>query len=182
MKLFDYLPENYRNSAEMKAMQEAIQPEIDALWEMRKDFLLQLDPTTATWGLDYWEKALGLKVEPDKLLDFRRSRVVAKIRGRGTTTVALIKEVGESFSNGEVDVVEIPEEDRLEIHFVGSLGVPPNMEDLESALNEILPAHLAWKFVIFYRTHDNITIYTHGELAGFTHLQIREEDLNAVNN
>lgn len=182
MKLIDYLPENYRSSAEMVALQEAIQPEIDALWEMRNDFLLQIDPTTATWGLDYWEKGLGLKSETEKPLDFRRSRVVAKLRGRGTTTVALLKEVSESFSNGEVDVVEVASEDRLEIHFVGTIGVPPNMGDLEETLNEVIPAHLAWKFVVFFRTSEELTAYTHGELAAFTHHQIREENLNAVDN
>lgn len=180
MKLIDYLPHSYRDSAEMMALQDAIQPEIDELWRLRNDFLSQLDPMTATWGLEYWEKALGLKAEPGKQLDFRRTRVVAKLRGRSTTTVALIKEVSESFSNGQVDVVEIPEEDRLEIHLIGQLGIPPNMEDLAEILNEIIPAHLGWEFAIAFRPHSEVASYTHGELAAFTHHQIREEKLNEV--
>lgn len=182
MKLIDYLPENYHGSTEMVALQEAIQPEIDALWEMRHDFLLQLDPMTATWGLTYWEKALGLKNGTEKQIEFRRSRVVAKLRGRGTTTVALIQEVAESFSNGEVDVAEVAEEDRLEIRFIGGIGIPPNLDDLKETLNEIIPAHLAWDFVIAFRLHSEVAAYTHGELAAFTHHQIREENLNEAYN
>ena len=181
MKLMEYLPDNYRDSTEMKAIQQAIQPEIDSLWELRGDFLRQLDPMTATWGLNYWEKAFGLKVEPEKEPELRRSRIVAKIRGRGTSTVARIKSVAESFAHGEVDIVEIPEEDRLLIRLISVLGIPPNLDDLKNAIGEILPAHLAWELVFFYRTHAMLRPYTHGELAAFTHHQIREENLNEAN-
>ena len=59
-RLMDYLPENYPASRETAAFQEALQPEADALWAARDGLLAQLDPYTATWGLDYWERALGI--------------------------------------------------------------------------------------------------------------------------
>lgn len=52
-RLMDYLPENYPASRETAAFQEALQPEADALWAARDGLLAQLDPYTATWGLDY---------------------------------------------------------------------------------------------------------------------------------
>ena len=173
----DYLPENYSVSAETKAIQEAIQPELTALWEGRDSLLAQLHPSTATWGLDYWERALGLSTDHSKELEYRRTRVVAKLRGNGTTTAALIKNVAESFTNGEVDVAELYSEYKVEIRFVGTLGIPPNMEDLRAALEDIMPAHLAWEFVIYYRTQDMVRQYTHGELSAFQHQTIREGDL-----
>lgn len=177
-----YLPENYDQSAETRTIQEAIQPEMTKLQEARDDLLLQLNPYTATWGLKLWEAGLGLATDESKPLDYRRTRVVSKVRGNGTTTVALIKSVSESFSYGKVAVVEYYSDCKVEIRFVGTIGMPPNMDDLEDALNDIMPAHLTWDFVIYYRTHGQVGAYTHGQLAAFTHLTIREGNLNAADN
>lgn len=68
----------------------------------------QLCVNTATWGLQYWEKTLGIPVEQGKDLEYRRSRIRSKLRGSGVTTVALIESVAESFSNGDVAVTEYP--------------------------------------------------------------------------
>ena len=175
--LMDYLPEWYQDSPETVATQKAIQPELDMIWTARNDLLLQLNPNTATWGLDFWEEALGLPTDKSKELAFRRTRVVAKLRGSGTTTVPLIKNVSESFSNGEVEVAEFYSEYRVEIRFVGTIGIPPNLEDLRDALCDIMPAHLVWEFVIYYRIHQQVRPYTHGELSAFQHQTIREGDL-----
>lgn len=177
MKLMDLLPERYTGSAETVAFQEAFQPELDSLWAARNDLLLQLDPRTATWSLDLWESAFGIPVDSSKDIEHRRTRVISKIRGSGTTTVALIKSVSESFANGEVEVDEIYSEYRLEIRFVGQIGIPPNLEDLRTALQDIIPAHLAWEFIINYFRHEQLRPYTHGELAAFAHNAIREGDL-----
>ena len=177
--LMSYLPDNYTASPEMRALQEAIQPETDAAWNGRNDLLLQLDPRTAgAWGLSLWEAAFGIVPDPARDLEFRRTRVLAMIRGSGTVTPAHIREVAESFSNGTVQVNEFPRENRIEIEFTGTLGIPPNIEDLQAVLKMIIPAHLAWSFVIHYRTHSQLTGYTHGQLAAYTHNTIREEDMN----
>lgn len=176
--LMSYLPESYADSPEMTMLQETLQQETDAVWAARGSLAEQLDPRTATWGLDLWEAAFGIVPDPAKDLEFRRTRVVAMIRGSGTVTPAHIIEVAESFSNGTVQVNEFPRENRIEIEFTGTLGIPPNIEDLQTVLEMIIPAHLAWSFVIHYRTHAQLTGYTHGQLAAYTHNTIREEDLN----
>lgn len=63
--LLNYLPAWYRESPEVRAIQQAIQPELDTLWTFREEFARQLDPSTATWGLSLWEEALGLEAEED---------------------------------------------------------------------------------------------------------------------
>lgn len=176
-ELMAYLPESYDGSPETRTIQEAVQPELEALWEGRDSLLAQLDPNTATWGLDYWEQALGLATDQSKEMEYRRSRIVSKLRGSGTTTAALIKNVSESFTNGEVDVEEAYGEYTVRIRFVGRIGIPPNLEDLRDALKDIMPAHLAWEFVITYRLNQEIQAYTHGGLAVFQHQTIREGDL-----
>lgn len=55
------------------------------------------------------------------------------------TTVAMIQNVAESFSNGTVAVTEFPSRYRIEIKFVGSIGTPPNMDDLTAACGRSCP-------------------------------------------
>ena len=157
-------PDFYAGSPEFVDMQNALEPEALALWTARDGLMDQLCVNTATWGLQYWEQTLGITVEQGKDLEYRRSRIRSKLRGSGVTTVALIESVAESFSNGDVAVTEFPQACRLEIKFVGTIGIPPNLEDLTASLREILPAHLAWDYVMVYNTWDMTAQHTWDEL------------------
>ena len=108
--LISRYPDFLAGSAEFKDVQDAMEPEVIALWEARDGLMAQLEVETATWGLKYWETALGLNVEESKDADYRRSRIRAKLRGAGVTTVAMVKNVAESFSDGAVDVTEHPDQ------------------------------------------------------------------------
>ena len=157
-------PDFYTGWPEFVDLQDALEPEALALWTAQDGLMDQLCVNTATWGLRYWEQTLGITVEQGKDLEYRRSRIRSKLRGSGVTTVALIESVAESFSNGDVAVTEYPQAYRLEIKFVGTIGIPPNLEDLTASLREILPAHLAWDYVIVYNTWDVTAQHTWDEL------------------
>lgn len=171
----ELLPESYADSPETIRIQGSILPEAEFLRRTRDELLLQTNPGTATWGLELWERALGIDTDTGKNIDYRRSRVIAALRGSGTTTAGMIRSVAESFSNAEVEVAEFPAEYRIEIRFVGTLGIPPNLEDMKAALDDIMPAHITWEFVFYWNTHGQTSAYTHEQLAEFTHAEIREE-------
>ena len=168
-------PDFYAGSPEFVDMQNALEPEALAIWTARDGLMDQLCVNTATWGLQYWEQTLGITVEQGKDLEYRRSRIRSKLRGSGVTTVALIESVAESFSNGDVAVTEYPQAYRLEIKFVGTIGIPPNLEDLTASLREILPAHLAWDYVMVYNTWDVTAQHTWDELRQRTWEQVKGE-------
>lgn len=146
--LMSYLPDEYQNNKETVTIQEAIQPETSILWQARDDLLLQLNPRTATWGLAYWESAFGLTADGQKDLEQRRSKVIAKIRGRETTTPELIKELAEGILGIPVEVDEIYCEYRVALCFNAQKSLPLGMEDLKDILDEIMPAHLVWDYLI----------------------------------
>ena len=174
-ELIACFPAYYLASPEMRDLQAAMQPEITALQEYQEDVIDQLCVETATWGLSSWEKALGIPIDESKALDFRRSRIRAKLRGNGVTTVAMIQSVAESYSNGSVFVTEYPEQYKLEIKFVGTLGIPPNMDDLTASLREIVPAHLQWDYVLIYNTWNMTKLHTWNELKARTWAQVKGE-------
>lgn len=147
-ELMSYLPENYPASKETVAFQEALQPEAGVMWEARDDLLAQLDPYTATWGLDYWEAGLGLSNGQGIGADIRRRAIVAKLQGRATTTPEVIKTVAETLLGVPVKVVEVFGEYRVEL--VVEPGFVPGAElaRLKEQLKQIMPAHLDWACVI----------------------------------
>ena len=63
MKLMDYLPRYYDRSAEVIALQGALDPEAAAVRAAWDGLLAQLNVATATWGLEAWERALGLETD-----------------------------------------------------------------------------------------------------------------------
>ena len=147
-ELMSYLPENYPDSRETAAFQEAVQPEVNIIWGIRDDFLAQLNPYTASWGLYYWEDALGLGACQGLPLDTRRRQVVAKLQGRATTTPAVIQAVAETLLGFKVKVIEHFSEYRVELEVDSGGMLPAGVPQLKDRLREIMPAHLDWGVVL----------------------------------
>lgn len=177
MRLMEYLPELWRGTPEMVAIQGALDPAVDAAWAARDALIAQVDVTTATWGLANWEQMLGLAVDASKSDSYRRTRVMSKLRGQGTTTAKMLKNVAESFSNGEVEVIEHPAECGVDLKFVGTIGVPPNMDDLTAAVEEVIPAHLSYRYIIQFRPWGQLARHHWGALAARTWGEVKGGEL-----
>lgn len=146
-----YIPELIRSSRIFSVVLAVEGPEMDELMTNRQELLDQFYVQTAAgWGLDRWEEMLGLPGYADKSLDQRRSRIISKLRGMGTVTAALIKNVAESYTNGMVEVAEYPETYSFIVTFADQHGIPPNYEDLQAAIEEIKPAHLTVDYLLRY--------------------------------
>ena len=148
--LFQYLPNYYDNIREFQELISAEEEEIGLLQNDIDELLEQFHIDTATWGLSYWEGICGIPVDESKPIDHRRSVIKSKLRGIGTVTVGLVKNVAEAYYNGQVEVTEQPSIYTVKIKFVSKLGVPPNLADIQNALREIIPAHLAINFEFSY--------------------------------
>ncbi|MED4922892.1 DUF2313 domain-containing protein [Anoxybacillus geothermalis] len=148
--LFTYMPGYYRYLRPVSEMIRTEGAELRSLTMSITDVLAQFAVDTATWGLSYWERVCGTPVDESKPIDQRRSVIKSKLRGIGTVTVELVKNVAEAYYNGQVEVIEQPSLYTVKIKFVSKLGVPPNLTDIQNALREIIPAHLAINFEFSY--------------------------------
>lgn len=156
--LMVFLPDFYQDMKEMKELQTVLGYEAGDTVYNTKDILNQCFITTATWGLDRWEKVFGLQTDRSKSYERRREILLAKIRGSGTTTKEMLKNVAIAFSGGEVAIHEYPEEYRFEVQFIGVKGIPQNMAGLIAALDEIKPAHLAYSFKYTYTVWEQLAL------------------------
>ncbi len=173
MKLMDYYQDFYKDSPEVQTLQQAFTQEGERLLAAREDSVQQLDIRTATWGLNFWENAYGIATDISKEVDFRRSVVLSKIRGQGTATKQMIENLAASFSNGQVEIIEYPSQGYFDVVFVGTVGVPPNMDDLSKSINEVKPAHLEFEYIYIYVMHEELKTFRHLDLGAYTHEQIR---------
>ena len=156
--LMELLPSYYRGVKEAEELQEILGYKVGNLGVSTKDILKQCFISTATWGLDRWEKIFGIQTDVSKSYERRREILLAKLRGTGTTTKEMVKNVAIAFSGGEVAIKEYPEEYRFVVQFIGVKGIPQNMTGLIAALDEIKPAHLAYSFKYTYTVWQQINM------------------------
>ena len=175
--LLAYLPERLRKSLEVEEFEQALQFWADKLQFDKEDLFEQFFIRTATWGLRLWEDFIGIEPDISMPYAFRRARIESKLRGLGITTKAIIENVAASFSNGSVEVIEHNEEYRFDMKFTGTIGIPPNMDDLTQAIDGIKPAHLAYAYIILFRVWDMVAHMTWEQAGAYTWDQLREGTL-----
>lgn len=144
MKLLELLPRYYQGCAPVESLQEAVGDQVDLAKAAKEAFFAQCTLQTATWGLPLWEEAYGLERGENKTPEERRARVMARMRGAGTTTVEHIRQVAGSFANQGVEVQELPAQYRFLLRFQEQEAQPVSKAALRAAVDECRPAHLAW--------------------------------------
>ena len=148
--LLEYLPSFYHNSDVIRSFMESNSIEVDTLKAYIEDLSKNLYVKTATWGLDLFEEELGLTTDKSISYEERRERILAKKRGNGTTTKAMIKNTAEAFSGGEVEVIENFNDYSFVVKFVGVKGIPKNLTLFKNMIEEIKPAHLNYELAFTY--------------------------------
>lgn len=153
------LPPFYEENATMKELQSILSGKTNDLSNGLDKTIDQCFINTATDLLSRYEEIHGIQIDVSKSDVFRRERIRAKIRGIGTVTKQMIEDTAASYSNGEVEIIEDNENYRFIVKFVGTLGIPANMEGLTQTLEEIKPAHLDFEFEFTYLTWDDFDSY-----------------------
>lgn len=171
MAYIDNINNNFDNPI-TKPIIDVLEIEENILNECIESTLNQFYVDSATYGLDYWEKMLGISKNNNDI-QTRRENIKARMRSRGTTTVSVIKNICEAYSNGEVDIIVNHSDYSFVIDFIGSIGIPRAFAELDKTINEIKPCHLAHSYRFNYNTHSNLANYTHEQLANYTHDEMR---------
>lgn len=144
----DYIPRYYSDSKTADAILTPEAKEFERFHRAVVDVVDQFFIDTSTWGLARLEKISGVQTDYTKPVEQRRDVLRSKRRGIGTVTADLIESVAAAYSNGEVSVEEVPAEYLVIVTFVGTKGIPSDIDALKHAVREVLPAHLgvAYKF------------------------------------
>jgi len=139
------------------------------------DLQLQFSVDTATWALSIYEAELGIVTDSMKPISERRALIKSKMRGSGKVDAAMLKLVVSSWTGGTIDVSF--EDSTITITFIDVIGIPENVGDVQFAIEEIKPAHLAVLYVFLYNTWQQAASKTWGELASYTWDQVMAGDI-----
>ena len=102
------------------------------------------------------ETDVGIVPNPSEDLETRRGRILSKLRGTGTVTKTMMKNVAASFVNGEIEIVEYALEFLFAVKFMSKQGIPYNLADIQKVIEDIKPAHLAVEYIFTYRLWQDV--------------------------
>lgn len=174
-ELFEHLPRYYKDSVYLKDISGAIDKEDQRFLNSISELKLQFIVNTSTYALEKYEEEYNLPINPGGLtIEGRRSRIMAKMRSAGTVTKQLIKTVVESWSGGEVEIIEDFNNYTFEIKFVSDIGIPSNIEDVYKSIEEIKPAHLGVTYTFKYNIWNTLKPKTWDYIKTKTWSQVLE--------
>lgn len=173
MELMKLLPDYYEKNVTMETFLSIVSDVTKILEGDLTDTVGQCFVSSATEYLDRWERMLGIEEDASKTVEFRRERIHAKISGIGTTTKAMLMDVASRYSNGAVEVYEDYSHYRFTIKFVGTVGIPGNMDSLKLSIEEIKPAHLEVLYEYVYNVWADVRGLTWGQAGQRTWQDMR---------
>lgn len=150
------MPNYYRKSQVMTELLSSIEKEVNRLKDEVTLTENQFFVLLSDKDIERHEQDVGIPLDMSADIDTRRSRVLSKLRGTGTVTKMMLKNVAASFVNGDIEVVEYPSRYCFAVRFTSKEGVPFNIEDIKAMIEEIKPAHLAVEYVFTYRLWEDI--------------------------
>lgn len=156
----DYIPWYYDDFGQVQAVNKTEAAEAIRLQAKVQELLDQFYVESATFGLDRWETLVGIEHIPQRSEISRRHFIEAKLRGAGTTTLAMLNDIVNAFYGFET--TELPSENAVNFKLVSRRGIPKNLEDIQAAVNDVIPAHIEPRYEFTYLPWNEV------ETAGLT--------------
>lgn len=154
--MLKYLPLYERKSNIYKSILKASDREFRSIEQKKNVVERNIFIDTAIEDLTLYERDLAIKTQVNLKYDQRREQISARTRAAfDQTTLETMKNVASAFSNGEVDIHSTDVPGISECEFVGTIGIPNNMEGLKEAIDLIMPAHLEMTYKYNFQTWSN---------------------------
>ena len=162
--MLEKMPGYYRKSKVMNDLIHSIENEFERLKSETTLTENQFFVILSDRDIKSHEEDVGLVPDTSADIETRRGRVLSKLRGTGTVTKTMMKNVAASFVNGDIEIIEYPSEYCFAVKFTSKTGVPYNIADMQAMIEEIKPAHFAVEYIFTYRLWqdvlDEIQIWT----------------------
>lgn len=139
----DYLPTFYHDFDEVMRINRTEANEFTRVQDKLLELLDQFYVATASLALDRWKSLT--KVTSD---DDIRQKIMAKLRGVGIVNAQLLGEIVDSFY--ECETTELARDNAVRFKIVGKRGVPDNITEVQTAINDVIPAHIVPQYEFTY--------------------------------
>jgi hypothetical protein len=153
--MIDSAPKYYETSVIYEQIQQAQADEYDAQEAKDMDLQAQLNASTATWGLKYWEEALGIPVNEAATYEARRGRVIAKLIGPGNFSAKNLKAVAAGYGE-DIRVNINPSTFTVTVTF--QRGIPVFLEEYKDLVENIVHAHLGVEYKFEWHIEGSVAL------------------------
>ena len=177
-RLINYLPFIIRDYAEFQGIMESQQPEFEQAWKSAEDLLdNQFISTAGNMGLSRWERILGIIPKGTDTLEDRRFRILTRINEELPYTIPQLRNILETLCGPDNYSAEVPEGTYNLVVKVG-VAAKKNFSDVEALLDRVVPQNMIVNLSQLYNTHAEVGLFTHEQLAAYTHDHLRNEVIN----
>lgn len=158
IRLIDLYPDHYINHT-MEEILKAQDNQLEGLELGVESLVREFFIKSAVFSLPTWCKFAGIDYDSNLSIDILRSNILASLKARDTTTIEVVKNIVQSYSNGTCEVIEDYANYKFTIKFVSTVGVPKRIDEIRKIINKVKPAHLDYEFEFKYRAWDDIEAY-----------------------
>lgn len=106
------------------------------------DFIAQIFPQTATWGLDYWEEQYGIPIDHSKTIEERRAYFMSLKFNRPPMIPKRVESIVTSLTGLKCTVDDTVAPNTFSVTTYG--GYPKDLKGLCDVLDSKTPAHLIY--------------------------------------
>jgi hypothetical protein len=176
-RLIDYIPHIIRDVREYKAiLTDGEDTEIESLWASLDDALKdQFIMDSTEYGVSRWERLLKITPKATATLDERKFTILTKINEQIPFTITTLKEQLISLCGGEENVLVDLDANAYHLRVLIAVAAKSMYEDIGLFLRRIVPANLTIEMGYLYNRHMDFRPFTHGEMGGYTHEQLRND-------
>lgn len=177
--LIEYLPEFLRDIREYKAiLTDGVQPEVIKLFQAVEDAMNDQFVTDATEnGVSRWEKMLKIIPKATHSLDDRKFAILTKMNEQLPYTMTSLKQSLSTLCGEDGYSVEVDDVNYVLIVRV-ALTAENNYDEVSKLLERVVPANMIIDLSLMYNQHKFFNSYSHDQLSGYTHEQLKREEID----
>lgn len=166
-----YLPEFIRKDPTIGTVLTVESKEHKVQAKVLDDVFDQLFIDSATWGLERYERILGLTPKATDDYAQRRNRILLYLQQKVTTTKEFLRKLASRYVTEDSTIQVIEDNPHYSFRITDDAGKILYFDDLWDAVETYKPAHLGWRFVIQRHFLTEIFVgFVHGRVGRGTML------------
>lgn len=177
MRIHEYWPRFLQELLEFQEIAAGEQPEFDMVWQLLREAPQEFYVSSMSLlGIRRWERILGILPTPGATEEERRFTVEARLLEQlpyswRNLLIQLSLLCGEGRYTASLDA------DSYTVDIRVALESKHKLDDVDAMLHRMVPANMIVLLDLLYNQHQLLKFFTHGELAQFTHAQLRANSL-----
>lgn len=137
-----HLPEFIRKDPELSTVLKVESKEHKVSGEVLSDIFNQFFVDSATWGLSYWERNLGLTPNQNDDYTQRRNRIYLKLQSKQTVTAEFLRKIALRYFSEDADLITKEDNEHTVFWIINKSGRLLYPKDLYEAIDTYIPAHI----------------------------------------